>query len=249
VSTASQQPVLVSDALELVWQWDREGVTEFDGAMSFQNDTGTRAGSSAISYVADVWNGVPGIRLAATGLTGGDLYPVNVGSAALRAYNVLNVRIRAIGTGAAGAQVALFAADAAGVIRGCFFARSGGGSANQDFRCVRNDLSDTAVSSNCSTGAWDAATEAVGGGDYWFEFWRQAGANPATFAARLRAQEYGAGTPGFDAGGGHGAQFTLTDWNGVDMTRFGLCVYGSSGATGNVDFLDIALYKSRLDRS
>lgn len=248
MSTASQNPALVSSALDLVWQWNRTDVSEFDAAMSFQNDLGTRAGSSAISYVANIWSGVPGIRLAATGLTGGDLYPVKIASAALSAYNVLNVRIRAIGTGAAGAQVALFASDTAGVIRGCFYARSGGGAANQDFRCVRNDLSDVAVSSNCSTGAWDAATEAIGGGEYWFEFWRQAGANPATFAARIRAQEYGTGTAGFDAGGGHGGQFTLTDWNGLDLTRFGLCVYGSSGATGNVDVLDIALYKSKLDR-
>lgn len=234
----------------LLWRWNKLDVTQFDSVVSFKKTTGAAvAGSAAISYVANAHRGLPAIRVAATAITGGFVFPVKLTELNLPQRFLYVARVAAIGTSLE-AVVSPFFETGAGTHRGFLVRRAQGSTVNTPTITHGGILRASGVAGvGPSSDTWDATLENRGGGVYAIECWRQAGEATPDFLARIDYQD----ASNHDAGALSrqdlsGAADPATDWANQDLELFGLGVLDDVGGnSGDVDFLDLRIYGHPLD--
>ena len=258
---------LSSSALRLLWEWNRADLTQFDTAalLDFTQTTGLGPTATSVvpSFVANAFQGVPGIRLTGTDILGGYVLPVKASELLLPARYILEARIIEIDTANIVAAICPF-----GVLdattgsgsgwKGTVFRRQGGGTVASHrlttFGAVQTEQvlrSSVFAAADPTAGTFDAVQTARGGETYRMECFRQAGATPNAWSWRTVLDD----PANFDSGGlapsgVTGAGVTSPDWDGEDMDRFGLGIINDQGAilTGAVTYLDLRVFAHPLDR-
>ncbi|HEY5622300.1 MAG TPA: hypothetical protein VIV14_00970 [Gammaproteobacteria bacterium] len=257
----------LSSALPVLWEWNRTDLLQFDtgSLLDYSNSVlGGPAGVVTPSFVADTFQGNPGIRLTAdAAFLGGFVLPVSAAELALPSRYILQARISRI-TGAG--MVATV--NPWGIIdpttlsttgwKGAVFRRDGGFSiaqhrlttffagppAVQLLRAV--GVTDTPP----TAGTWNATMESRGGVTLRFECFRQDGDTPADWAWRTVLDD----DANYDSGGlaepqATGGGSTTPNWDGEDMVTFGVGILNDTGgaAAGSVDFLDLRVFQHPFD--
>lgn len=257
---------VLTSALPVLWEWNRTDLDEFDtgSLLDFRQTSGLGpAGVVTPSFEADVFQGVPGIRLTAdAAFVGGFVLPVSISSLELPAHFLLECRIAAISTNmvagicpfgiadpstasGAGWKGTVFRRDAAGTIAQHRLTTLDGPSNQQTLRTLTiNDVTP-------SVSTWNTALEERGGESFLFECFRQAGADPTDWAWRTVVND----PANYDSGALARQNVSVfadpsPDWDGDDMTRFGIAIINDTGggAAGVVDFLDLRVFQHPFDR-
>lgn len=235
------------EELGLLFRWNKTDLSQFDFQLRFRNTLGTApVGTMAPVFVANAFQGVPGIRLQATGLNHGIILPVLLSELTLPSRYIVRAHVVAIATNLV-ACVGPFGLDAQSDWQGAVYRRDAGGTTSQPRLTTdaagNQTLRSTGVASvNPAADTWNTTLEQRGGMFIELECWRQNGDNPTDWAYRIVTQE----ASSHDAGALSrqdctGAADPSTDWDGSDHDRLGIGILADTGGNenGDVDFIDI----------
>lgn len=235
-----------------LWGWNKTDLTEFDTGtqLRFRNTLGTvPGGTMAASFVASMFQGDPGIRLASTSLKHGIILPVLAAAVTLPAHYIVRAHIIGIAANHV-AAIAPFGMASTADWRGAVYRRDEGSTTSAPrlttVQAGNQTLRQTGVGGAApSIDTWNTALETRGGLVLELECWRQNGDNPTQWAYRAEAAEAS------DVERGALARSDCTsfadpapDWNSTDMTRFGIGLFVDDGGaySGNVDFLNLQVF-------
>lgn len=253
---------LETAAGEILWEWNKTDVSQFDTNLSYDDTVATaQSGSAALSFVAAAsgYRNTPLIRLTADGLRGGLVFPLKTSEITLpERYQIEVVCTYAFsGDGPGmGAVVAPFGAAASTEWRGALVRTLSEQSGIDSALTTDNDPTSGLTLRDSGIGNVDASTDTFnvnafnrGGRRLLIDVWR-AKATDTDFLIAYRVEDPASTDRGSLCEDDlSGAAVVSTDWVDVDFNRVGLGIDGDSASySGVIDFSEFRIRAHPVDR-
>ena len=226
-----------------LWGWNGQDLTQFGAQVTHDNDLGSQGGSAVFSVQPNAHLPAKNvIRAVASSLTGGIMLPVLTAEVTLPDRFVVVVEYSWTDAGSSGINGLSYIAnlDTPGAMDGWSLSR-GWAATNFTLTAIVADIWN-GQENLASSGAMNAASAKRGGFRSVITVQKnQAGETPAM---SILNHEDRNGGGGIAYGGGVPTDLStvLTNWDGVDMDRFGVGIFAGGTASGTYEFGRFDLY-------